>query len=579
MGLFDFLKSADDYWQMGEDYFFGKNGVEVNYYKAMEYYEKAYEKGTSKSLVNLVYLYSQNPALTEESKAIIFNISKRDAQNSALGKSLQGTAQNNLASCYLRGYGVEKNRAEAAKWFKLGADNGSAEASYNYSQLIYKPIYEDAQAYRSSRRYMDLAMEKYDKLSPDSKTKIKEIYTKMFETLSEKEMKGRSIYDLYMKGRDYEKGENGVQKDAKEACKWYKAAYGRALKESGSNSYAMYMLSYCLYFGDGCEMDKAKAKESLIKARKMGCGDAETTLYKWFPEQKEEDSIAQIREVADSDNPTEEALIEMALHSIKREEYKKAIHYAGIALKRFKSADGYVIYALIAEYGYKPYKKDLLYAESTYAKAIKSKKEPTHPRLQYEIARFAFSLVNQTYTLEKTSIDINDYIFASWHFTNAAKQQQYYKAYELEGLIELGCENIDEAIELFETAVDNGVFSAYVYLGYIYKSVLGDDSKGLRNYLSFVNHPHDPVPKEYEESCYVAVGVYYQKQKDYANYRKYLDLLCNIGDHSYIYLKITHLLGGTGGYSKDYMEARLLARKLLDDPAYSEFANAVLNVT
>jgi hypothetical protein len=37
-------------------------------------------------------------------------------------------------------------------------------------------------------------------------------------------------------------------------------------------------------------------------------------LYKWFPDQKELDSISKVKADADSDSPSEDALIEMALY-------------------------------------------------------------------------------------------------------------------------------------------------------------------------------------------------------------------------------------------------------------------------
>ena len=38
------------------------------------------------------------------------------------------TAQFNLGGCYYEGLGVEKDKAEAMKWFRLAADNGEEDA-------------------------------------------------------------------------------------------------------------------------------------------------------------------------------------------------------------------------------------------------------------------------------------------------------------------------------------------------------------------------------------------------------------------------------------------------------------------
>jgi TPR repeat protein len=41
------------------------------------------------------------------------------------------SAQNNLASCYYQGEGVDKDVGEAVKWFREAAEQGHAKAQYN----------------------------------------------------------------------------------------------------------------------------------------------------------------------------------------------------------------------------------------------------------------------------------------------------------------------------------------------------------------------------------------------------------------------------------------------------------------
>ena len=67
-------------------FMYGKGqGVEQNWQKAVEMYQKAAEKGNAQ-------------------------------------------AQYNIANCYYNGWGVEKNLHEAAKWYQKAFDNGNNEA-------------------------------------------------------------------------------------------------------------------------------------------------------------------------------------------------------------------------------------------------------------------------------------------------------------------------------------------------------------------------------------------------------------------------------------------------------------------
>ena len=57
MGFFDIFKSADSFWEMGENCFYGRNGASKDHEMAREYYEKALKKGTTKSMQNLIAIY------------------------------------------------------------------------------------------------------------------------------------------------------------------------------------------------------------------------------------------------------------------------------------------------------------------------------------------------------------------------------------------------------------------------------------------------------------------------------------------------------------------------------------------
>ena len=56
-----------------------------------------------------------------------------------INKAIEGgdaDSMHNLGVCYERGLGVEKNQAEAVKYYRMGAEAGCAEAMYNLSTCL-----------------------------------------------------------------------------------------------------------------------------------------------------------------------------------------------------------------------------------------------------------------------------------------------------------------------------------------------------------------------------------------------------------------------------------------------------------
>ena len=84
--------TTSDIVKLGNDYYFGVNGKQINYVKAVEWFRKAAEQGND-------------------------------------------VAQYNLAMCYERGEGVVKDLAEAVKWFRKAAEQGEAEAKARLEEL------------------------------------------------------------------------------------------------------------------------------------------------------------------------------------------------------------------------------------------------------------------------------------------------------------------------------------------------------------------------------------------------------------------------------------------------------------
>lgn len=588
MGLFDLFKSADDYWQMADNYMFGKNGCAKNHTKALEYFEKAYAKNTSKPLVNMVYLYSLTPELMKANRDKIFALSKRDAANNNLSQRDKMAAINNLATCYCRGYGVEKNLQEGLKWYRKAAELGSAEASYNYAVLGYKSVEEDIDVYFAARKYIEYALDNRKLLSKGASAKIDEEYKRLFETLSEKELKGKTGHILHNKGLDFEFGRNGLPKNPKEAQRWYRAAFAIFQKESQGNSgIAFNNLAICYYNGNGCEKDREKARACFIKSRELGFSGAETLLYKWFPDQKELDSISKVKADADSDSPSEDALIEMALYYLDREDAEKAVAYAKKAINLHNSADGRVIYGIVSEFGLKPYKQNIQYVDSTYYNAVNAKNGPTRPRLQYVVAEFCLKILlswngseseyGSQYILKEHAFPSkNSYVETMGKYVQAAISQNYYKAYELDGYINFKFGDNKDAIKYLKIALDNGVTSAAAYLGLIYYD--DDIEKGIFYFEHFIDNPHDKLTYKLEEMCYLLTAGYYQNRGNDSKYRKYLEGCCELGNSASKYNLIRHLALGERGYEIDYPRAKKMCLEMMDDPTYGSMVRELMKL-
>ncbi len=76
-----------------------------------------------------LYLQGANAYNKGDYKTAINYLSKASEQNHA-------GAQRVLGSCYLNGYGVEKNISKAKEWFKKAKDNGDVYAAEKYSNII-----------------------------------------------------------------------------------------------------------------------------------------------------------------------------------------------------------------------------------------------------------------------------------------------------------------------------------------------------------------------------------------------------------------------------------------------------------
>lgn len=103
-------------------------GVDVDYWKSFECYEKAYRKGNKKAILNIIYANIMGLGCTQNFTSAI-NLA-RDAVNSGIKEA------NYFAGILFKhGFGVEKNVDKAEELFGYAADAGFGPAVYQLGLL------------------------------------------------------------------------------------------------------------------------------------------------------------------------------------------------------------------------------------------------------------------------------------------------------------------------------------------------------------------------------------------------------------------------------------------------------------
>lgn len=221
---------------LGTSYYVG-TGVEKNPQKAVEYYEKAIQKGEVQAMYHLAVLYyfGEDGVKPDYEKA--YNLLKRAIDE---GKYCQ--AYELLGVMYSQGAYVKKDMGKAIELMEMAVKCGSSTAKMNLASFYYNKEY---------------GILDYARALP------------IFKEMAENGNKSAMV----IMGLMYNNGE-GVPKDVKSAYDWFYKAMA-----AGENSvlelieilaetepYMMYKLGYMYYMGDLLEKDYSKAEEWLKKA-------------------------------------------------------------------------------------------------------------------------------------------------------------------------------------------------------------------------------------------------------------------------------------------------------------------------
>lgn len=173
-------------------------------------------------------------------------------------------AQNGLGLCYLNGYGIKENIADAWKWIKKAAEQEHVDAQYNYGVLwSYEASYgglDEAEKWWSKAAEQGHAKAQYE--LGDYYLRIEWSPIKAMEWLSKaseqgnEEAKHELTICYYELGYCYETGD-GVERNLAKTLKWYTKAAGQGHPD------AIQKLNGCYYLDYGC---RNWSKEHLITA-------------------------------------------------------------------------------------------------------------------------------------------------------------------------------------------------------------------------------------------------------------------------------------------------------------------------
>ena len=202
-------------------------------YEVTEWHRLA-ESGNARAQYNLAMMYANGYGVERDYAEAVKWYRKSAEQGVA-------TAQNNLAGMYANGYGVERDYAEAVKWYRKSAEQGVATAQNNLAGMY-------ANGYGVERDYAE-AVKWYRKSAEQGDTTAQ-----------------NNLAGMYANGY-------GVERDYAEAVKWYRKSAEQGDTTAQNNLAGMYAN------GDGVERDYAEAVKWYRKSAEQGDDVALEWLY------------------------------------------------------------------------------------------------------------------------------------------------------------------------------------------------------------------------------------------------------------------------------------------------------------
>lgn len=285
---------AEAQCQLGILFETGK-GIEKDYLKAEEWYNKACNQGHSEAMYNYGRLFCE----TKDDKAKAFHYFQLSAEKNNLDalvclgccyregygtsinfdKTIELTmkaAEQNCARAkdamglyFKKGIGVEKNLTKAVEWYAKAAEQGYAKAQYNLGGCYYrgtgveKNLIKAVEWFNKAAEQGDAEAQCNLGICYHKGLGVKKDLAKAMEWFTKAAEKGNATAQCNL-GICYENG-YGTEIDQTKAVEWYTKA-----AENG-NAMAQYNLGICYENGCGVEKNLRKALELYEKADIQGC--------------------------------------------------------------------------------------------------------------------------------------------------------------------------------------------------------------------------------------------------------------------------------------------------------------------
>lgn len=132
-------------------------GVEQDYAKAMEWYQKAAEQGSSAAQNNIGVMYQRGEGVNRD-----YVQAYRWFKAAAEAGNVDG--QHNLGDLYQRGFGVPQDFSQAVIWYTKAAMQGDVEAQNKLAEMYYNGQ-GVAQDYKKAYTWAALASTLHPKLA------------------------------------------------------------------------------------------------------------------------------------------------------------------------------------------------------------------------------------------------------------------------------------------------------------------------------------------------------------------------------------------------------------------------------
>ena len=188
--------SGSQYYDLGELYYYGRNGQQQNYTYAVKYYRLAADQGYAPAQNNFGNCCNSGHGVKQDFAMAVKYFHMAAAQGDA-------AAQYNLGINYYLGNGVKRDYKEAVRYFRLAADQGHAGAVNNLG-VCCENGEGVPQDYARAAQYYQRAADMDD---------------------------GSAIYNLAI---CYEKG-MGLEKDTAKAIELYRDALAHGVEEAGDD--------------------------------------------------------------------------------------------------------------------------------------------------------------------------------------------------------------------------------------------------------------------------------------------------------------------------------------------------------